>query len=174
MYYLLHIPRTGGLSRRSAFADRDDVVCCGHNVRLSDVPDDATPVITFRDPVARFVSAYDHLCDNWVHDIRGATLLDVWPTAEALALDIRAAWPTISGQTTVFRPQREWVDAKRKFEAACLSTMSADLRRIGLDVDIPHENASVQHSVLSPAAADRLRDWYEQDYRLIASMPVLT
>ena len=126
VYWILHIPRTGGMSRRELFEDREDVICCGHNVRLSDVPHEAQPVVFLRGPIARFRSAYDHLVASWVHDIEGETFLDRWPTLDKLALDLRSAIPILRAQApSMFRAQVEWLDAARSVWIGRTETMTA-------------------------------------------------
>jgi hypothetical protein len=113
MIYLLHIPRTGGVSRREIFDGVDGITLAGHAMRLSDVPIRALPVVFVRDPVARFVSAYAHLRESWVHDIEGETLLDRWPSANALARSWSLAVPFVMKQTRIFVPQAAWMDTAR-------------------------------------------------------------
>lgn len=90
--HFLHVGKTGGTAVKAAFGDDDVVtpthrlVLHGHEVTLADVPDGERVVVVVRDPVSRFVSAFNSRLR------RGRPRYDApWSPGEAAAF---AAFPT--------------------------------------------------------------------------------
>ena len=59
-FFFLHIGKTGGSAVQHALRSlaREDIVLCGHDVSLNDVPRGAKAVASIRHPVDRFVSGF--------------------------------------------------------------------------------------------------------------------
>lgn len=175
---LLHIPRTGGSSRRDALAKVTEWYCAPHALPLSKVPRDSFAAVFVRDPVERFLSGYDYLLDrgnsaphkrpdsDWYAE---RDFMETWTTAEALALDIDAAWETLQHDTLVFRPMTWWLDAERQVFIGRFETMAEDFAELARQTNtpgpltLPHRNGVPRVSTLSQAAKGRVRRRYEQD-----------
>lgn len=158
------------MTRRAMLEGRSDVVVHGHGTTLGMVPEEDDVVVFVRDPVERFRSAYDHLNDGWVHDIEGDTLLDLWPSAEDLALEIETAAPVMNRQTSIFLPLRFWFDTWRQVKVYVMEqTEQAMLREFGEPLGpLQRLNASRAKSPLSMEAIRALKTFYAEDYRIMA------
>ena len=182
---MLHIPRTGGSSRRDALAKATNWYCAPHEFPLSKVPRDNVPVVFVREPVERFLSAYDYLVERgnratlkrpesqWYAE---RDFMRTWSTAEALALDIDAAWDTIQQQSMVFRPMAWWFDVARDdVFIGRTETLRRDfdaiVRRTNTyaSLPLPHRNGVHRGSTLSQAARGRIRTRYERDVAIWTS-----
>lgn len=148
----VHIPRTGGLALTEALRGTG-VVARGHALRLSMVGEAITIV---RDPIARFISAYDHQRPD----------IDI----EELAQDpSRGGW--------FFDPMTAWLDVDRPLLwVGHTETLAADVARLwdllGFVGHLPAGyNASRQHSTLSPEGQAAVRAWYADDYALLERLP---
>jgi len=182
----LHIPKTGGSALRAALrgtgakrwghsyvlgprdeeAGRD-----GYRYNVGQA-DGARFLVTVRDPVRRFVSAYAWSRDRLGH--RG------YPDADSLARDLnREALGNV-----VFQPQVDWlISAERLAQPDILwightETLAADFERLRaiLGLDDSHQlpavgdvkrNASRYSDTLSPLGEANVRDWYAEDFRLL-------
>lgn len=173
MLHFLHIPRTGGIARWHALQpaiNAGHAVAYGwnHEATLADVKPEDTPVVFLRDPVARFVSAYDQLDGQNMAFVRrredgkrevtidytmGNSVLvveamadaalipfyETWPTAEAFAWDIEDAYPVATLQNVAFMYQTTWVDAERPDTIwARTETMDEEFPRICDEHGVPH------------------------------------
>lgn len=176
--FFLHIPRTGGTARQSALIN-DDVArhpetgtCyfAGHGRYMSDVRQQDTPVIFLRDPLQRFVSAWEHI---W----RKNRIIYEWRSIEELALDLPHAEPKISKRIPIFMPQARWFDSERPdVLVGYTESMAGDIDTImGRHVTLPSlthptANASKDRGVtLSVNGAMHVLDYYAEDIDLIAS-----
>lgn len=149
----VHIPRTGGLGLTEALRG-SGVSAMGHRPRASTV-DDAITIV--RDPVARFISAYDHQRPD----------VDI----EELAQD-----PSLGGW--FFDRQTAWLDDEKPLLwVGHTETLDRDFERLGSLLGLPDArltpgyNASRSHSTLSPEGAASVRTWYAEDYALLARLP---
>lgn len=144
----IHIPRTGGLGLTEALRG-SGVVAQGHRFKLSDV-DEAITVV--RDPVDRFLSAYDHLQPD-------------------IPIEDMARDPDMGGW--FFAPMTAWLDVdKPLLWVGHTDTLVADFERLrpllGLTTDLPcGYNASRRHSTLSPEGTAAVRAWYADDHALL-------
>ena len=172
----LHIPKTGGLALATALDGH--IHRFGHGSRLRDLPD---PVIaTVRDPVARYVSAWD-MCARQSH----LPQYERWPTASDAALDDEGfAWLT-EQFLHAFRPLVWWLESAEYARERCwhichTETLEADVAavcaRLGLERHLPdlghtHSNSARSHgtakSVLTAEAIAALRERYAGDHELL-------
>ena len=176
---LLHLPKTGGVALDHALGLH--VHRMGHETRLEDLgiwP----PIITIvRDPVARWISAYDMVDRQRKHVPES----DRWPDASAAALDPegRAWYRSYWGR--VFDPQVYWLrDAKyalkRCWYIAHTETLTADFEAIRdaigatdcvMPIKASMRNANqAAKSVLTPEAQTAIREHYAADYELLARL----
>jgi hypothetical protein len=175
---LQHIPKTGGSALATAL-DRH-VHRMGHNTRLEDMPL-WPPIITIvRDPVERWISAWD-MCRRQRH----VTEYQRWPTAEVAALDPEALDWLEGYWGKAFTPQSWWLrDAKyalkRCWYIAHTETLTEDFETIRLAIgaiecsmpDSPgRRNANPgEKSELSLEAELALTARYAEDYELLAGL----
>lgn len=138
----VHIPRTGGLALTEALRG-SGIRAGGHNV----LPEPGEDCITIlRDPVARFVSAYDHQQPD----------LDI----EELARD-----PSLGGW--FFQPAARWLDGLTPVWVGHTETLAADVDRLGVGPLPAGYNASTRRSSLSPDGIAAVRRYYAEDYDLL-------
>ena len=153
----------------------------GHETRLEHLPI-WPPIITIvRDPVSRWVSAYDMVARQKRH----VAEMDRWPTANDVALDPEGrAW--LDGYWgRVFHPQTFWLrDAKyalaRCWYIAHTETLDDDFEIIrtaigATECNMPSKpslrNANqADKSVLSDEAQAVLREHYAEDYELLEGL----
>lgn len=79
-FYFLHVGKTGGSAIRHALRPlaREDIVLCGHEVTLADIPDGDKAFVAIRHPIDRFVSGF------YSRFRRGRPLFDnPWSEAES-------------------------------------------------------------------------------------------
>lgn len=146
----IHIPRTGGLALQMALRGTE-VVYGGHDLRHTRADG---PVVTIvRDPVARFISCYDHFGHK----------LDL--TIEQVAQDPeRGGWP--------FAPMVTWLDCRCPYVwVGHTETLEADVERLRAIIPgvgpLPRHNESRRHSTLSPEGVEAVRAFYADDYALL-------
>ncbi len=170
MLDFLHIPRTGGTARQYALQPEGLYKFSGHDTPISKVRRDDTPVIFVRDPVTRFVSAYDHI---W----RRNDVVYEWRSAEHMALDIERAYPAVTKVIPNFRKQVWWFDTDLRGDDLLIGRqehMQEDLDFIvGHHVGLPtnnHRNASKRDSTISEEAKASLRQFYAEDIALLQSL----
>ncbi len=151
MTVFVHIPRTGGLALQMA-TRATEVRYGGHEARHSRID---RPVITIvRDPVARFVSCFDH----YGHNLPGVGI-------EELARDpSRGGW--------FFAPMVTWLDCPCPYLwVGHAETLEQDVERLRAIVPgvgpLPRYNESRQRSTLSPEGEAAVRAWYAADYALL-------
>ncbi len=168
----MHIPKTGVTAVGSALAGLG-INRQGHSFQLTHMRHGDRALVIVRDPLRRFVSAYDWLVD---HDETFA-----FPTADSLALDMEGAWLAQPRELELFKPLTWWLfDAATVLSKASwiahTETLDEDYARLGIGAPLPlhgapARNEGTHHSTLSPAAADALREWYAEDYELLEALP---
>lgn len=167
----IHIPKTGGCALSAAV--RKHVRLNGHRVRLSMVPAEDQPITILRDPVARFLSAY-----NWHRVHAGAARKEPqWPSADALAHELGAG---LLLSDVIWLPQGHWLDRDRPFLwVGRTETLDADVERLsdllGVRLDLPphgdpRRNEGPPHEALTPDNEAAVRHHYRTDYDLIARL----
>lgn len=176
---LMHVPKTGGVALSHALGLH--VHRMGHETRLEHLgiwP----PIITIvRDPVARWISAYDMVDRQRKHVPES----DRWPDASAAALDPEGrAWYE-SYWKSPFWPQTHWLrDAtyalRRCWYIAHTETLDDDFAAIreaigAADCVMPTKAAlrnanQAEKSALNDEAAAAIREHYAQDYDLLAGL----
>ena len=141
------------------------------------------PIVTVvRDPVARWVSAWD-MC---ARQKRHVPEYERWPSATLAALDPEALIWLESYWGRAFTPQRHWLrDAryalKRCWYIAHTETLTEDFETIrdaigATDCVMPapkssRRNANLEErSVLTPEAVAAIRDHYADDYVLLGDL----
>lgn len=174
MLGFLHIPRTGGHARRFAMLDEikaGTVKFYGHDKRVSDVGSAVTPVLFVRHPVARFISAWDHLYPH--------RELKQWDDVEHLALNIESAYPYLDSHLPFLFTRQTWWTEGAWTEGAGVRTVhwgrTEFLQRdmdliVGRHVVLPTDNnaaPSHQHSHLSARAWGSLEEFYSGDLDLL-------
>jgi len=128
-------------------------------------------VTIIRDPVERYVSAFDWMAGR--HLWR-------WASADemARAIDDELVRKALR-ESLVFRPMRDWLDCDREpYWIGRTESLDADVARLcdrlGIrPVVMPtgHErNAGPAHRSMSSTAIDNIRDWYADDYRLMEAL----
>ena len=175
----MHLPKTGGVALAHAlhgYVQRE-----GHKSRLESMPL-WPPIITIlRDPVERWISAWD-----MTQQQRCPPEYGKWPSASACALDPEAlAWlEGYWGQ--VFVPAVWWLRdidyaRSRLWYIAHTETLTQDFEIIrdaigATDCVMPrpghgHRNANQGvKSVLTPEAEAALREHYAADYELLEAL----
>jgi hypothetical protein len=176
---LMHIPKTGGTAMAHAL-DRY-VHRMGHETRLEAMPIWPPIITVVRDPVERWVSAWD-MC---LRQRRHVPEYERWPDASTAALDPEALDWLESYWGRAFTPQVFWLrDAKyalrRTWYICHTETLSADFEIIrdaigAVGCEMPTKprlrNANpAEKSVLSPEAEAAIRDRYAADYRLLKEL----
>lgn len=182
-YELLRITKTGSESLLRALRMVPTVTVHegveGHAVRLEDVPDDAIPIISLRDPVERFRSGYDM---NARTNYGG--MVDEWPTANDLAQDIaKVMWDMKWGFT--FLPQVYWVrGVEYLLSRKPMLTMTEDIDSFIVTFPDGPVNAhkqrynaqtsfrGLQPSKLSPVAIRAVREAYAADMHMLQTLGV--
>ena len=180
---LMHIPKAGGVALATAL-DRH-VHRMGHETRLESMPL-WPPIITIvRDPVARWVSAWD-MC---ARQMRHVPEYERWPTATDAALNPEALAWLESYWGRAFTPQTWWLRdtkyaLKRCWYIAHTETLSADFETIktaigAIECEMPgptsnRRNAAAGHgdtkSVLTPEAIFAITRHYAEDYELLRGL----
>ena len=165
---LIHIPRTAGTALAQAL--HGAVTRHGHTVTLASLPPDARAIAFLRDPVARFVSAWDFAHDANERNRDGYFRLG-YPTAEELAL---ALDPDVMAQE-VFRPQVSWVpdltDARLLFVGRTEHLYRDFLRAcdlLGLSGRSLPAYVPPTRSQLSAGAIVSLLGFYREDVELLS------
>lgn len=173
---LMHIPKTGGAALGSALGRH--VHRMGHETRLESMPL-WPPIITIvRDPVARWVSAWDMVLQK-----RHPPEYERWPTATDAALQPEALAWLEDYWGRVFTPQTYWLRDpayawKRCWYIAHTETLDDDFltirEAIGASGEMPtgtRRNAyQGEKSTLTPEAETALREWYAADYELLKGL----
>lgn len=176
---LLHLPKTGGVALSHALGRH--VHRMGHETLLEHLPI-WPPIITIvRDPVARWVSAYD-MVDRQRRHVPES---DRWPDASAAALDPEGrAWYETYWKP-VFYPQTRWLRDARYALRRCwyichTETLDDDFatirEAIGANDCVMPIKASLRNqnqadkSVLTPEAQAAIREHYADDYELLAGL----
>lgn len=158
---LIHPPRTGGTLAASLLPVHRN----GHTFRLAHVRDGDRAVVFLRDPLARFVSAFDY---TKRHSERvGGGYFDAitrFPSASAFAL-------TGDLDHELFRPLTWWVPSlEGVWFAGRTERLRYDLpalaQRLGVRIEVPPHRAPVR-SALSQKARHYLRRHYAADYALL-------
>jgi len=175
----LHTPKCGGLALAAALGGQGHR--WGHSSRLRDLPDPAITVI--RDPVARWVSAYDMVARQFKQ----------WPEADGLTASTAALsdeWRSWLRERFphVWYPLHRWLRTPayvlhRGVVVLRTETLDRDWldvkARYGLTGTLPrpgerHRNDHAQHgtvrSSLTPRAEARLRDLYADDYWFLETL----
>ena len=162
--HLVHIPKTGGSSLATL-----QWLCAahGHDQSVADVPKPA--IVVLRDPVARFLSAFDmfraqrHILesvDEWFADF---------------AVNIERDWPG-----HCFRPQSWYWDGRHSNDVAVLRTEWLD-PLFGPDLPPPGDrrrnearrnwagipDGRWERTTLSDSQLDTVRRYYAADYGLL-------
>ena len=151
MVTFIHIPRTGGLALTEALRGTG-VRADGHRFKLSD-PDVDEAITIVRDPVARFISAYDVAAPAGV-------------SIEDLARD-----PSLIGWWFLDRAVT-WLDCEKPLLwVGRTETLAQDVERLRVLIPgigpLPRYNESRRHSTLSSEGQAAVRDWYADDYALL-------
>ena len=171
----VHIPKTGGSALAQAYATSGAINRNGHAFTLSWLKhgDDAITIV--RDPVDRFVSAF-----NWIATYRRETSPVAWPWASPDAMALGIGSEMVDGALEglqVFIPQSHWLDGDlaRLIWVGRTETLRADYAelkaRLGIHEDLPPPgptaNTGPPHQPLSERAIASVRDWYADDYELL-------
>lgn len=176
----LHIPKTGGSALRHALKPTG-AYRWGHSQVLDlerRAEMDLRFIVTLRDPVARFVSAFVWQRDRLGH--RG------YADADALALSLRGSFQKIR-DLVVFKPQIEWVHSVERLREPDIlavlftDTLDADLaalkERMGWGDEVqlpghghPRRNEQEYDDVLSPEGEALVREHYADDILLVDTM----
>ncbi len=176
---LMHVPKTGGVALSHALGRH--VHRMGHETRLEDLPL-WPPIITIvRDPVARWVSAYDMVARQKRH----VAEMDRWPTASDIALDPEGRAWLESYWGRAFTPQVHWLrDAKyalrRCWYIAHTETLDSDFEAMRdalgatecvMPIKAALRNANqAEKSILSPEAQGAIRQHYAADYEVLGGL----
>jgi hypothetical protein len=172
----LHIPKTAGSALRHALRGVPGVVRWGHSYALQTAAPGRRYLVTLRDPVARFLSAYTW--DRPRITKRGPT------TAEELALSLDNVR---TSDLVTFRPQVAWVESAERLRQPDIlwvgrtETLDADFERLRelLDLDETHQlpphghkrrNDQLYDHPLSPAAEVAIREHYAADCALLEAL----
>ena len=132
-------------------------------------------LVTVRDPVKRFISAYAWSRDRLAH--RG------YPDADSLARDLNDE----ALANVVFHPQVDWLICPERLREPDIlwightETLAADFERLRvmLGLDDSHQlpavgdmkrNAGTYADELSPLGEANIRDWYAEDIRLLEAL----
>jgi len=158
----VHIPKTGGSALRQALGYLDlDMRYPGHRYPISAFPKEDEVITIVRDPVDRFVSAFWHARPMG------------WESPEPFAL----AMPDYHMDLLVFRPQVAWIDSDRPLLwVGHTETLEADFERLrpmfrrGCAPLLPRPPAHYPPPDLSQQALDNIRDYYADDYALLARL----
>jgi hypothetical protein len=139
---------------------------------------DLSFVLTLRDPVSRFLSAFAWQRDRLGH--RG------YPTADDLAVSLRGSFQKIR-DLVVFKPQIDWVHSTDRLRQPDIlavlftETLDSDLQalkqRMGWGHEValppighPRRNAGDYSDTLSPVGEALVRECYAADLELVDSM----
>ena len=182
MLHQLHIPKTGGLALAHGLDGH--IHRFGHGTTLRAIPDPAVTIV--RDPIARFVSAWDMCARQGKHF---KVEYSRWPTASLAAVSEEAMAWLAEKYLHAFYPLTWWLESadyarSRLWYIAHTETLDADFavicERLGLEgLHLPaigdqHRNDHAQHgsskSVLDADAAIALREYYDDDYRLLEEL----
>ena len=173
---LMHVPKTGGTALAHALGRH--VHRMGHKTRLQDMPLWPPIITVVRDPVDRWVSAFD-MC---LRQKRHVPEFDRWPTATEAALDPEGMAWLQSYWDPAFTPQTWWLrDAryalKRCWYIAHTETLSDDFETIrealGAKGEMPRAKDSRRNantdakSHLTAEARAAVREYYADDYQLL-------
>jgi len=177
---LLHIPKTGGTALAHAL-DRY-VHRMGHETRLEALPLWPPIVTVVRDPVERWVSAWD-MCFRQKKHI---SEYERWPSASEAALDPEALAWLESYWRRAFTPQTYWLRdsryaLKRCWYIAHTETLTSDFEAIrdvigAVGCEMPAEGSRrrngnpAEKSVLTSEAERALREHYFDDYTLLEGL----
>lgn len=170
----VHVPKTGGSALRHAIKPTG-AYRWGHSSTLPAAVSDDRYLVTLRDPLARFLSAY----------IWSRNRLIPWgyPTAEALALSLPE--PRID-DLVVLKPQVHWVTSAERLRQPDVAwvgfteTLDEDFIRLcdlmgwrGLSLpQNGHKRRNTQryHEPLTDEARDRVLEHYAADVELVEEM----
>ena len=176
---LMHVPKTGGVALSHALGRH--VHRMGHETTLEALPI-WPPIITIvRDPVARWVSAFDMVTRQKRH----VPEFDRWPDATTAALDPEALAWLESYWGRAFTPQTHWLrDARyaltRCWYIAHTETLDDDFETIRDAIGAPEcvmpikaalRNANqADKSRVTPEAEAAIRVHYAADYELLEGL----
>ena len=177
---LLHVPKTGGVALATALGRH--VVRMGHDMRLEDYPLWPPIISIVRDPVARWISAWDMTYQpnrNIPEYVR-------WPTANDAALDPEALAWLESYWGRAFWSQCYWLrDAvytlSRCWYIAHTETLDEDFAIIrdaigAMGCEMPARTSGRRNanqgvkSILTPVAETAIRAHYHDDYALLRGL----
>lgn len=181
-FELLRIPKTGSESLKQAFMYAPLVMVHngveGHGVTMWEVPERRTPIVTLRDPVARFRSGYDmNYRDN------EANIRERYPTVNDLAMDIKNVMYNMEWGFT-YLPQSYWVrGAEYLKERKAYWIMTPDIDRFlqtfktkGMRIPTQHHNSQdifgLKRSTLTPQARGAIMEAYAADYQMFRDLNV--
>jgi len=176
----LHIPKTGGSAIRWALRYSNvGTEPIDHSLRLCDLAPDEEAIVAVRDPVARFVSAYDGE-RRLVGTVRVR-----WPTVDDAAQDIpaliehykvwKAPYPLVywlHDAATVARKVRYLLHTERLDEGwDVVRREQRNIRKLPQDGHRNnHELYRQQKSRPSAETIATLRDFYAADYELLEAI----
>lgn len=169
MLELVHIPKTAGTAL--AWATRGTVHHNGHSVTLRLLRRTGPAITIVRDPVARFLSAFD-----WV----ATRQLFRWATPDEMARNLEDAGNEM--HHIVFRHQSYWLDddLARLVWVGHTETLDTDVEALaeltGQPIELPppgHDkrNEARNRYALSSEGEEKVRARYADDYALLARLP---
>ena len=191
--HFLHIGKTGGSAVKEAIAGRPGIALHEHGKRLRDIPPGEPVFFTVREPLARYVSAFNSRLRAgrprydvpWSPGEAKAFAAFATPDQLAVAVGRRdpAAIAAMAAITHINRPLTWWFSAAelagraRDVVAILLqSELAADFdwlkRRLGLSGELPSDPVAAH---VTPAGFDRtlseegsaaIRGWYKDDIAL--------
>jgi len=170
--HLLHIPKTGGTAL--ALALYGHVVRHGHTVRLDALPAGGQAIVFVRDPVARFVSAFDFArrADEQNRD-------GYFRQVEAFASVSDFALRGDHGHP-IFRPLTWWLDDladPRLYFVGRTEHLERDFAVLASLMGLHDRNLpplpAHPGSTLSAMAEAYIRERYADDYALLEDLPWL-
>ena len=188
--HFLHIGKTGGSAVKEAIAGRPGIALHEHGARLCDIPPGEPVFFTVREPLARYVSAFNSRLRAgrprydvpWSPGEAKAFAAFATPDRLAVAVGRRdpAAVAAMAAITHINQPLTRWFSAaelaRRARDVVAIllqSELAADFdrlkRRLGLAGDLPTDPVAAH---VTPAGFDRtlseegsaaIRSWYKDD-----------